>query len=120
MQSSLATLLAFLFAVTTTLASPLHARFSDHAIKDSHTVPPKWSEIGSASPDQIITLQIGLKQGNFPELERHLYEGTQLQTTTVASSQCTALTMDSFEPFPLSLWSTSVERGSEQAREAQG
>ena len=67
--------LAFLVVTTSVLASPLHSRSSPYTIKDSHTVPPGWSNIGSAPPGHLIRLQIGLKQSRFSELERHLYEG---------------------------------------------
>ena len=65
--------LTALLAVFAT-ASPLRLR-SPYAVKESHPVPRKWSRIGPAPADHVINLQIGLKQGNFNELERHLYEG---------------------------------------------
>jgi tripeptidyl-peptidase-1 len=46
-----------------------------YAVKDRHNVPRQWSRVGQAPALHIIELQIGLKQGNFDELERHLYEG---------------------------------------------
>ncbi|ROW01363.1 hypothetical protein VMCG_05849 [Cytospora schulzeri] len=47
---------------------------SDFAIKDSHHVPRKWTEVRRPDADQMIALRIGLKQGSFSELERQLYE----------------------------------------------
>jgi hypothetical protein len=55
-------------------ASPLQIR-TPYAVKESHPVPRKWSRVGPAPAEHVINLQIGLKQGNFNELERHLYEG---------------------------------------------
>ncbi|KAK5015812.1 hypothetical protein LTR60_002699, partial [Cryomyces antarcticus] len=55
--------------------TPISARVrSPYAVKDSHFVPPKWSRVGPAPADHTINLQIGLKQSQFDELERHLFE----------------------------------------------
>lgn len=48
---------------------------SHYAVKDSHPVPGKWSRLDDAPADHKIALSIALKQGQFDELERHLYEG---------------------------------------------
>jgi hypothetical protein len=48
---------------------------SSYAVKDKHVVPKQWSSVGPAPALHVIQLQIGLKQGNFVELERRLYEG---------------------------------------------
>ena len=56
------------------LATPI-AR-STYAVKETHYVPRRWTQKGRAPKDQMLALQIGIKQGNFNELERHLYEGT--------------------------------------------
>lgn len=40
-------------------------------------MPSKWSRVGPAPGDHRINLSIGLKQGQFNELERHLYEGEE-------------------------------------------
>lgn len=45
-----------------------------HKLKESVAPPRGWERHGSAPPDHIIKLRIGLPQPNFPELERHLYE----------------------------------------------
>ena len=68
--------LAYLLCTSSVFASPLHSRYSEYSVKDSHQVPPGWSNIGSAPPNHVIRLQIGLKQGQFEDLERHLYEGS--------------------------------------------
>jgi len=46
----------------------LHSRHT-YLPKDSHKVPVAWSRVGSAHPGILITLQIGLKQSRFNELE---------------------------------------------------
>lgn len=66
--------LALLAASTTILSSPLQSR-TDYAVKDTHVVPKKWSKIGPAPGHALLHLHIGLKQSQFAELERHLYEG---------------------------------------------
>ncbi|CAL8576730.1 hypothetical protein XPA_002596 [Xanthoria parietina] len=53
--------------------SPVHSR-SSYAVKDSHHVPRQWTRIGQAPADHVVKLEIALKQSQFDELERHLYE----------------------------------------------
>ncbi len=48
---------------------------SSYAVKSTHHVPRSWTKLGRANGSRRIQLQIGLKQGRFDELERHLYEG---------------------------------------------
>ena len=67
--------LAFLIATTTVLTSPVRTR-SPYVVKDTHNVPNKWYRVGPAPANKIINLHIGLRQSQFDELERHLYEGT--------------------------------------------
>jgi tripeptidyl-peptidase-1 len=67
-------LLSIAGAVQAAYGSPIKAR-SAYAIKETHFVPQKWRQVGGASEDFVIHLNIGLKQSNFDELERHLYEG---------------------------------------------
>ena len=55
-------------------ASPLRVR-SPYVVKETHSVPHQWTEVAPAPANHIIQLQIGLKQSQFDELERHLYEG---------------------------------------------
>lgn len=66
--------LALLAAPTTILSSPLRSR-TEYAVKDTHNVPSKWYEVGPAPAHALLHLHIGLKQSQFDELERHLYEG---------------------------------------------
>lgn len=53
---------------------PIRAR-TPYVVKDSHLLPSKWKEVGPASPSHKIQLRVGLKQDQFHELERQLYEG---------------------------------------------
>jgi len=48
---------------------------SQYVVKDTHHVPSQWTRVGPAPAEHLIKLQIGLKQSQFSELERHLYEG---------------------------------------------
>ena len=66
--------LALLAASSTILSSPLPSR-TEYAVKDTHNVPSKWYEVGPAPAHKLLHLHIGLKQSQFDELERHLYEG---------------------------------------------
>ena len=67
-------LLSAVFAAQAVLGTPIRSR-TPYAVKETHHVPHKWTNVGPASPGHMIHLQIGVKQGQFDELERHLYEG---------------------------------------------
>lgn len=54
--------------------SPLRTR-SPYVVKEVHNPPNRWAKVGAAPADHIVNLQIGLKQNQFDELERHLHEG---------------------------------------------
>ena len=56
------------------LASPVRAR-TPYAVKETHYLPRQWKHVARAPDHHVINLKIGLKQGDFNELERHLYEG---------------------------------------------
>jgi hypothetical protein len=66
--------LTILGAAIVAVATPLKTG-SEYRVKEHHNVSPKWSRIGDAPSNHIINLQIGLRQGRFAELERHLYQG---------------------------------------------
>lgn len=66
-------LLAAGFLASSALCKPVKQR-SAFAVKESHHVPGKWSHVGHPEADHTIALRIGLKQGSFSELERHLCE----------------------------------------------
>lgn len=65
--------LVLLLASGSVFASPVKSR-TPYAVKDSHFVPRKWKRVAEAPADAPLSLQIGLKQSRFDELERQLYE----------------------------------------------
>ena len=65
---------ALALTATEVLGSPLQSQ-SAYAVKDSFAVPKTVSKVGPAHADQILNLQIGLKQANFDKLEQQLYDG---------------------------------------------
>ena len=65
---------ALLAASAPISASPLRSR-TEYAVKDTHNVPSKWHQVGPAPANKVLHLHISLKQSQFDELERHLYEG---------------------------------------------
>jgi len=71
-------LLAAGLLASSVYGKPIRAR-TPYVVKDSHTVPARWTEVGPASPAHKIELRIGLKQDQFHELERHLYEGESIR-----------------------------------------
>jgi tripeptidyl-peptidase-1 len=70
----LPSLLSLAIAAQVALATPLKSRTA-YEVKEIHQVPRKWSSQGRAPADHKLHMQIGLKQANFDELERHLNEG---------------------------------------------
>jgi tripeptidyl-peptidase-1 len=73
-------LMVLLVCAGTVSGSSLRSR-TPYAVKDTHHVPRSWTPVGPAPAEHMIRLQIGLKQGQFSELERHLYEGTYILNT---------------------------------------
>lgn len=67
-----ALLLAAAFVAQSALAKPLIKQRSPFALKDAHFVPRRWTQVGHPDADHSIALRIGLKQGDFAQLERHL------------------------------------------------
>ncbi|KAI1369941.1 tripeptidyl-peptidase 1 precursor [Xylaria arbuscula] len=63
---------ALVAAAQVVLASPI-AR-SDYSLKESHHVPRGWAKVKRAPAEHVMQVQIGLKQSNFAELEKQLYE----------------------------------------------
>ncbi|KAK0120242.1 hypothetical protein ONS95_011648 [Cadophora gregata] len=66
-------LLTIAIAAEAVLGNPIQVRTS-YAVKEKHWVPKRWTKMGRAPSEKIINLQIGVKQSNFGELERHLNE----------------------------------------------
>lgn len=95
----LAALLSLVAAAQAALASPIRAR-TPHAVKETHYVPRKWTQVGRAPESHVVHLHIGLKQGQFAELERHLYEGMHGPALQRArqEQQLTLLAMQSLAP----------------------
>lgn len=77
---------ALLAAAQAVLASPV-AR-SGYSVKDSHNVPRGWTKGARAPADHVMQIQIGLKQSNFAELEKQLYEG---MNTSYSSPLCSRI-----------------------------
>lgn len=67
-------LLFVLFALSTPSYSSCEY-CTHYALKERHPVPDGWTAVRQAPSDHRIQLHIGLKQGRFHELERHLIEG---------------------------------------------
>ena len=45
-----------------------------YAVKETHPVPLEFSRVGEAPKSQLLRLQVGVKQGQFEVLEKHLWE----------------------------------------------
>jgi len=69
----LASALLVAIAAPAALATPVVAR-SRYAVKEEHYAPREWTKLERAHGDRIVQLQIGLKQGNFDKLAKHLTE----------------------------------------------
>ena len=70
-------LLTIAAAAQAAFGTPIQLR-TEYAVKGAHPVPRQWTKLGRAPREQMLHLQIGVKQSQFDELERHLYEGMQL------------------------------------------
>ncbi len=74
MQIKSAFVASAILAFCDALATPIRAR-SPYVVKETHYVPKEWERQDRAHGGRTISLQIGLKQGRFEELDRHLNEG---------------------------------------------
>lgn len=74
MQIKSAFVAAAILAFCDALATPIRAR-SPYVVKETHFVPKEWQKQDRSHGGKTIALQIGLKQGRFEELDRHLHEG---------------------------------------------
>lgn len=74
MKFCLTILLSAAIGTQTVFGTPIRSR-TPYSIKEEHNVPRKWTNLGRAAGDHKLHLQIGLKQHNFAELDRQLYEG---------------------------------------------
>jgi hypothetical protein len=69
--------LTAVLAAQSAVASAVIRSRTSYAVKERHNVPRKWKRVARAPSEGIINLNIALKQSQFDELERHLYEGMQ-------------------------------------------
>ena len=49
-----------------------------YQVKSSHPIPQQWQKLDRAPEDHMMEMRIGLTQDKFTELERELYEGTEI------------------------------------------
>jgi tripeptidyl-peptidase-1 len=75
MRGIASTLLSAAVAAHAVLATPIIRARSPYVVKETHNAPLDWTKGGRTRGDHVIQMQIGLKQGNWAELERHLNEG---------------------------------------------
>ncbi|PQE06032.1 tripeptidyl-peptidase 1 precursor protein [Rutstroemia sp. NJR-2017a BBW] len=66
--------LTAVLAAQSAVASAVIRSRTSYAVKERHNVPRKWKRVARAPSEGIINLNIALKQSQFEELERHLYE----------------------------------------------
>jgi tripeptidyl-peptidase-1 len=64
---------AIALSVQATFGSPVRTR-SPYAVKEKHLLPRGWKGSIKPSRNHIVNLKIGVKQGNFEQLEKDLYE----------------------------------------------
>lgn len=76
-----------LVAVLAAVAAATPIATFDYAVKEFHPVPRKWMRIGQAPADFPLRVDIALKQPQFNELEKHLYEGTRDHCVTCAAER---------------------------------
>lgn len=101
--------LALAALYTPSLASIVNTK-SPYAVKGSHPVPPRWERLDRAHPNTPIELRIGLKQGDFDELERQLYE-SELHS----KHDNILLILRRIRSQELQIWSTSFSRRNPRA-----
>lgn len=70
-------LLTIAAAAQVVFGSPIQSRTA-YAVRETHRAPPGWMKMGRAASEKMLSLQIGVKQGQFDELERHLNEGMRV------------------------------------------
>lgn len=68
-------LISTALAAQTALAGAVIRSRSNYAVKEKHYVPRQWKRVARAPAESIINLNIALKQSQFEELERQLYQG---------------------------------------------
>lgn len=68
-------LISTALAAQSALASSVIRSRTNYAVKERHYVPRQWKKVARAPAEGIINLNIALKQSQFEELERQLYQG---------------------------------------------
>jgi len=84
------TVVSFLAAIATRATATPIAR-SPYVVKETHYVPKDWSRLERSHGGNTIQLHIGLKQGKFDELDRHLHESMRshwMYLTQLQSNMC--------------------------------
>ena len=87
-----ATVVLAAVAARDVLASPIQAR-SPYVVKETHYAPREWTKLERSHGGKTIQLQIGLKQGRFEELDRHLHEGMFAGLKGCATSELTTCSL---------------------------
>lgn len=70
----LAFIVAALAANAVNAAATPRAR-SVYQLKETHPAPRRWQKREPAPQSHVIDLQIGVRQSNYEELEKRLFEG---------------------------------------------
>ncbi|KAJ4287152.1 hypothetical protein N0V90_012550 [Kalmusia sp. IMI 367209] len=70
------------------VAKPLQNRA--YAVKETHILPRDFTHESDAPASHLIRLSVGLKQGSFDELERHLFETSKRQDHVQVEANGTA------------------------------
>lgn len=70
---SISTLCTVAVGAQTVLGTPIRSRTA-YNVKERHSAPQSWKNLGRAPADHKIHMKLGLKQGNFEELDRQLWE----------------------------------------------
>ena len=76
-------LLTLALVIEAALGSPV--RRAGYALKERSRIPRQWTESGPAPPEGRMVFSVGLKQSNFDELERQLYEGKHFASALTAT-----------------------------------
>ena len=84
---------AFVAAAILAFCDALAIR-SPYVVKETHFVPKEWQKQDRAHGGETISLQIGLKQGKFEELDRHLHEGKHYAKHTMNKFVLTKVVSD--------------------------
>ncbi|KAA8569851.1 hypothetical protein EYC84_002194 [Monilinia fructicola] len=67
-------LISTALAAQTAFAGAVIRSRTNYAVKEKHYVPRQWKRVARAPAEGIINLNIALKQSQFDELERQLYQ----------------------------------------------